>query len=390
MKNLLLATIVLLISLVSCSPYPNKTYKLYTKEYTGFTHNAAIDSIEKEYHVHLNSLEKIEKFGGDLSGKIYREFDSIYRLISSDKKNSEIKKYEYLEKRDFVTDRLDSIIGVRTQEIANIHYKQKTGLILTLGGDGYCGIEGKWYNELTLKYGFKYKTILCSDMLFYEHNMAEFYNYSAKKILDSINGNGWEQKLEDEILKKKRNIKIKTDFISVLRTKEYDIFDKELLIFPKEVTKLRNLEILYVCDNFFSEIDESICNLQKLKSLLLYNNKLQNFPKEILCLNQLEELYLNHNIISRIPIDITKLENLKFLDIRDNLLDDLPNELSKMKNLETLDVTNNKFTKIPEVLYKMKTLKTLRIGIHRSLWATEDLKKQGEELKKALPNTYIY
>lgn len=38
----------------------------------------------------------------------------------------------------------------------------------------------------------------------------------------------------------------------------------------------------------------------------------------------------------------------------------------------------------------MKTLKTLRVGIHRSLWATEDLKKQGEELKKALPNTYIY
>ena len=385
MKNLLLATIVLLISLVSCSPYPNKTYKLYRKEYTGFTHNAAVDSIEKKYNVQLNSLEKIEKFGGDLSGKMYREFDSLHRLIID-----ENLKYEFRKKRYFITDKIDSIIGVRTQEIANIHYKQKTGLILTLGGDGYCGIEGKWYNELTLKYGFKYKTILCSDMLFYEHNMAEFYNYSEKKILDSINGNGWEQKLEDEILKKKRNIKIKTDFISVLRTKEYDIFDKELLIFPKEVTKLRNLEILYVCDNFFSEIDESICNLQKLKSLLLYNNKLQNFPKEILCLNQLEELYLNHNIISRIPIDITKLENLKFLDIRDNLLDDLPNELSKMKNLETLDVTNNKFTKIPEVLYKMKTLKTLRIGIHRSLWATEDLKKQGEELKKALPNTYIY
>jgi len=385
LKNLLLATIVLLISLVSCSPYPNKTYKLYRKEYTGFTHNAAVDSIEKKYNVQLNSLEKIEKFGGDLSGKMYREFDSLHRLIID-----ENLKYEFRKKRYFITDKIDSIIGVRTQEIANIHYKQKTGLILTLGGDGYCGIEGKWYNELTLKYGFKYKTILCSDMLFYEHNMAEFYNYSEKKILDSINGNGWEQKLEDEILKKKRNIKIKTDFISVLRTKEYDIFDKELLIFPKEVTKLRNLEILYVCDNFFSEIDESICNLQKLKSLLLYNNKLQNFPKEILCLNQLEELYLNHNIISRIPIDITKLENLKFLDIRDNLLDDLPNELSKMKNLETLDVTNNKFTKIPEVLYKMKTLKTLRIGIHRSLWATEDLKKQGEELKKALPNTYIY
>src|SRR5690606_41681077 len=120
------------------------------------------------------------------------------------------------------------------------------------------------------------------------YSMATMYNSCAKKYLDSINGKGWEQKLEDEILEKKRNIKIKTDIISVLTTKEYDIFDKELLIFPKEVTKLRNLETLYVCDNFFSEIDKSICNLKKLKSLLLYNNKLQNFPKEILCLNQLD------------------------------------------------------------------------------------------------------
>lgn len=385
MKNLLLATIVLLVLLVSCSLYPNKTYKLYTKEYTGFTHNTAIDSIEKKYHVHLNSLEKIEKFGGDLSGRMYREFDSLHKLIMD-----ENLKNEFIEERFSLTNKIDSIIGVRTQEIANIHYSQKTGLILTLGGDGYCGIEGKWYDDLTLKYGFKYKTILCSDMLFYEHNMAEFYNYSAKKMLDSINGKGWEQHLENEVLVKKRDIKIKTDIISVLTTKEYHIFNRQLLVFPKKVTKLKNLETLYVCDNFFTEVDESICSLKKLKKLLLYGNKLQNFPKEIVCLNQLEELYLNHNMICRIPINIAKLENLKSLDLRDNLLDDLPNELSKMKNLETLDVTNNKFTKIPEVLYKMNTLKTLRIGIHRSLWATEDLKKQGKELKKALPNTYIY
>lgn len=385
MKKLLFVLTILFGLLISCSPYPNKTYKLYRKEYTGFTQNAAVDSIEKKYNIQLNSLKKIDKFGGELSGKMYREFDSLHRLIMD-----ENLKYEFFKKRDFVTNKLDSIIGIRTQEIANIHYNQKTGLMLTLGGNGYCGIEGKWYDDLTLKYGFKYKTILCSDMLFYEHNMADFYNYSAKKHLDSINGKDWEHKLENEILQKKRNIKIKTDFISVFKTKEYAIFDKELLIFPKEVTKLKKLKTLYICNNLFTEIDESICNLKKLKSLLLYNNKLQNFPQEILCLNQLEELYLNHNMISEIPTNIAKLESLKFLDLRDNSLDDLPDEFSKMKNLETLDITNNKFTIIPKVLFKMNTLKTLRIGIHRSLWATEDLKKQVEELKKALPNTYIY
>lgn len=384
MKNLLLATIVLLVFLVSCSPYPNKTYKLYTKEYTGFTQNTAIDSIEKKYHVHLNSLEKIEKFGGDFSESLWYKYDSIRQSLT------EAEWFDRETELDIELAKVDSMLLPRICEITNVQYNNKVGLMLTLGGNGYCGIEGKWYDDLTLKYGFKYKTILCSDMIFYEHSMAAMYNNCAKKHLDSINGNDWEQKLEDEILAKKRDIKIKTDIISLLTTKEYHIFNRQLLVFPKKVTKLKNLQTLYVCDNFFTEIDESICNLKKLKKMLLYNNKLQNFPKEILCLNQLEELYLNHNMICKIPIEIPKLENLKFLDVRDNLLDDLPNELSKMKNLETLDVTNNKFTKIPEVLYKMKTLKTLRIGIHRSLWATEDLKKQGEELKKALPNTYIY
>lgn len=339
MKNLLLATIVLLGLLVSCSPYPNKTYKLYTKEYTGFIHNTAIDSIEKKYHVHLNSLKKIEKFGGDFSVSLWHKYDSIRQSLTEE------EWFDRETELDIELAKVDSILLPRICEITNEQYNNKVGLILTLGGNGYCGIEGKWYDNLTLKYGFKYKTILCSDMVFYEHNMAAMYNNCAKKHLDSINGNDWEQKLEDEILAKKRDIKIKTDIISVLTTKEYHIFDRQLLVFPIEVSKLKNLQILYVCDNFFTEIDESICNLKKLKKMFLYNNKLQNFRKQILCLNQLEELYLNHNIIYRIPIDITKLENLKFLDITDNLLDDLPNELSKMKNLETLDVTDNKLQK---------------------------------------------
>ena len=383
--------IILLLTLFSCSPYPKKTYKLYRKEYTGFAYNTAIDSIEKKYNVRLNSLERIEKFGSDLSDEMYKEFDSIYRLISSDKQNSEIKKYEYLEKRNFVTDKLDSIIGSRTQEIANIHYNQKTGLILTLGGDGHCGIEGKWYDDLTLKYGFKYKTILCSDMLFYEHNMAAMYNNYAKRHLDSINGKGWEQKLEDEILVKKRNIKIKTDIISLLSTKEYHIFNRQLLVFPKEVTKLKNLKILYITGNYFTEVDVSLANLKKMKRLYLYSNKLDNFPKVVLLLSQLEWLFLNNNQIEFIPENITTLDKLTTLDLSTNKLTDLPKSLSNMKSLKELNVTDNDFSEIPEVLYDMSFLEKLRIGCNKYEWKdNEKIQKQLSLLKKALPNTKIY
>ena len=386
MKNLFLATIVLLISLVSCSPYPNKTYKLYRKEYTGFTHNAAVDSIEKKYNVQLNSLEKIEKFGGDLSGKMYREFDSLHRLIID-----ENLKYEFRKKRYFITDKIDSIIGIRTQEIANRQYDQKTGLLLTLGGDGHCGIEGKWYDDLTLKYGFKYNTILCSDNIFYENRMVKFYNYSAKKHLDSINGNDWEQQLENEILAKKRDIKIKTGIISVLRTKEYHIFNRQLLVFPKKVTKLKNLETLYVCDNFFTEVDVSLANLKKMKKLLLYSNKLNNFPNVVLELLELEWLFLNNNQIEFIPETVATLDKLTTLDLSNNKLTDLPESLSNIKSLEFLDITDNNFNEIPKVLYDMNFLEVLRIRCNKCKWKdNEKIKKQLILLKEALPNTKIY
>ncbi len=386
MKKLLLETIVLLGLLVSCSPYPNKTYKLYRKEYNGFVYNAAIDSIEKKYHVQLNSLEKIEKFGGDLSGKMYREFDSLHRLIMD-----ENLKYEFRRKRYSLTNKIDSIIGIRIQEIANRQYDQKTGLLLTLGGDGHCGIEGKWYDGLTLKYGFKYNTILCSDNIFYENRMAKFYNYSAKKHLDSINGNDWEQKLEDEILAKKRDIKIKTDIISVLTTKEYHIFNRQLLVFPKKVTKLKNLETLYVCDNFFTEVDVSLANLKKMKKLLLYSNKLNNFPNVVLELPQLECLFLNYNEIDNIPETIATLDKLTTLDLSNNKLTDLPQSLSSMRSLKFLDITENNFNEIPKVLYDMNFLEVLRIRCNRCKWKdNEKIKKQLTLLKEALPNTKIY
>lgn len=386
LKNLLFVTTVLLGLFISCSPYPNKTYKLYRKEYTAFTHNAAVDSIEKKYNVRLNSLEKIEKFGGDLSGKMYREFDSLHRLIMD-----ENLKYEFRRKRYSLTNKIDSIIGIRIQEIANKQYDQKTGLLLTLGGDGHCGIEGKWYDDLTLKYCFKYNTILCSDNIFYENRMAKFYNYSAKKHLDSINGNDWEHKLENEILAKKRDIKIKTDIISVLTTKEYHIFNRQLLVFPKKVTKLKNLETLYVCDNFFTEVDVSLANLKKMKKLHLYSNKLNNFPNVVLELPQLEWLFLNYNEIDNIPETIATLDKLTTLDLSNNKLTDLPQSLSSITSLEFLDITENNFNDIPKVLYDMSFLEVLRIRCNKCKWKeNEKIKKQLSLLKEALPNTKIY
>src|SRR5690606_2385789 len=228
----------------------------------------------------------------------------------------------------------------------------------------------------------------CSDMIFYEYNMAAMYNNCAKKHLDSINGKGWEQKLEDEILEKKRDVKIKTNFISVLKRREYHISNKELLVFPKEVTKLKNLKILYITGNYFTEVDVSLANLKKMKRLYLYSNKLDNFPKVVLELSKLEWLFLNNNQIEFIPENITTLNKLAKLDLSNNKLTDLPKSLSNMKSLKDIDITGNDFSEIPEVLYDMTFLEKLRIGCNKYEWKdNKKIQNQLTLLKKALPYT---
>lgn len=384
MKNIFLITIVSAL-LFGCSPYPKKTYQLYQKEYSGFAYNPTIDSIEKKHTIRLNSLANIEKTGGKLFDELYLKYDSIRKALP------EAEWFERENELYYELANVDSLLNKQIFEIAKKQYDNNTGLMLTLGGDGYCGISGKWYDELTLKYGFKYKSILCSDLVFYELNMAKLYNSYAEKYIDSLNGKGWEQKLEDEILEKKRNIKIKTDFISVLKTKEYHIFDRQLLVFPNKVTKLKNLKTLYVTGNQFSEVNEDITKLKKLRKLYLWDNKFSAFPEHLLELNQLEWLYLSNNQITEVPNEISKLEHLINLDLSSNKLSTLPKSLAELKKLETLDITENNFDKIPEVLYEMKNLKILRVGFNNFFWKdNEKIQKQLSLLKKALPNTKIY
>ena len=195
MKKIYL-TIILLFTLLGCVTYPKKTYKLYQKEYSDFTYNPSIDSIEKKYNIPLNSLANIEKIAGILSDEWYMNFDSINQKLSFK------ERYERGIYADTITKEKDILLSIRIKEIVKKQYDNKTGLILTLGGNGFCGIEGKWYDKLTLKYGFKYCSISCSDVIYSEDDIAKSYNSFAEKYIDSLHGKGWKEKLEMEILEK--------------------------------------------------------------------------------------------------------------------------------------------------------------------------------------------
>ncbi len=71
-----------------------------------------------------------------------------------------------------------------------------------------------------------------------------------------------------------------------------------LTIFPKEIEKFKNLQILYLSDQKFKEVPEFIGNLTNLVELSLAGGVLEKVPDAIFKLKNLKELLLNDNKFS--------------------------------------------------------------------------------------------
>jgi Leucine-rich repeat (LRR) protein len=69
-------------------------------------------------------------------------------------------------------------------------------------------------------------------------------------------------------------------------------------IFPKEIENFKNIEILYLSDQVFTEVPEFIGNLNHLVELSLAGGQLETVPNSIFKLKSLKELLLNDNNFS--------------------------------------------------------------------------------------------
>jgi Leucine-rich repeat (LRR) protein len=69
-------------------------------------------------------------------------------------------------------------------------------------------------------------------------------------------------------------------------------------IFPKEIENFKNIEILYLSDQEFTEVPEFIGNLTHLVELSFAGGKLEKVPNSIFKLKFLKELLLNDNNFS--------------------------------------------------------------------------------------------
>lgn len=110
-----------------------------------------------------------------------------------------------------------------------------------------------------------------------------------------------------------------------LKVCRLDLTGKNLSALPKKVEEMKNLKVIYLTSNIFTDI-----------------------PPVLFELSQLEELYLPGNRISTISSDIKMLSKLKFLNITNNQVKMLPEEITSLTNLTTLLASRNELSSLPE------------------------------------------
>ena len=82
-----------------------------------------------------------------------------------------------------------------------------------------------------------------------------------------------------------------------------------------------------------------------IQELNLANNSLTgSLPGEIRFLKNLKVLNLSNNQFTEIPAEIGQLRNLEVLDLSNNQITGLPNELGNLENLKLLKLTGNEYS----------------------------------------------
>ena len=95
-----------------------------------------------------------------------------------------------------------------------------------------------------------------------------------------------------------------------------------------------------VCKRF-TNLGESLKNIEIACVLDLSKQNLTYLPGSILKLKNLTDLSLKNNKLSMFPTVIFNMQSLQHLDISDNQLIDLPPQLFLFKNLKSLDLAGN-------------------------------------------------
>jgi len=117
-----------------------------------------------------------------------------------------------------------------------------------------------------------------------------------------------------------------------------ELYATRLTELPENLGLMKNLESLYIQNNYLTSLPGSIGLLENLNVLKLGGNNLKSLPDEIGFLQNLEKLTVWKNQISELPATIGNLRGLKYFSLWGNPIEKLPDEIMKLTNLKSIEL----------------------------------------------------
>ena len=160
----------------------------------------------------------------------------------------------------------------------------------------------------------------------------------------------------------------------------------ELKVIPLQISKLSQLQELYLEDNLLQSVPNFISKFSELRFLNVKNNILTDIPESICKLSQLQELFFNNNMIETIPESIFKLSKLKKLSLKNNLINSIPESFCKLSQLKNLMLDNNNITTLPNAFGHLSQLEFLYLNNNKIETLPESLGNLSKLLTLELNN----
>jgi len=191
------------------------------------------------------------------------------------------------------------------------------------------------------------------------------YAYEAQLKIDNFNAVE-EREQENKIALEKEAI-VEQELKKFIKWADKNNISEEKI--PRDINKLKQLEVLDLRYLKLDYVPDSIGFLSNLSELSLGGNYLQVLPSSIGNLKQLTSLSLWQNKLNKLPSSFQNLSNLARLDLSENNFSIFPEcvkELNKLKSFDigcgTICTKSNQIAIIPDWLYNLVSLTSLNLS----------------------------